>query len=159
MPYSMKEIIDIAIGIEETGYDFYVRCQEKFKDPAIRDTFDFLAREELEHGKLFRTLNPQDAVPGNFTEEYFAYLRAIGGSRVFGTKDGTPERIVAAIHLPIDAIRHAMIAEKESILFYSEMKGLYPADRGATVLLDRIIAEERKHVVILADLAQKIRMM
>lgn len=159
MAYTMKEIIDIAIGIEETGRDFYVRCGSKFKDPGISDTFDFLAREEMEHKKLFQSLHAQGAVPGNFTEEYFAYLRAIGGARIFGATDGDTEQVISSMHLPIDAVRHAIIAEKDSILFYAEMKGFYRDDAETTALLDRIISEERRHVVTLADLAEKFRLM
>ncbi|MBN1496744.1 MAG: ferritin family protein [Spirochaetes bacterium] len=155
MAYTLKEIIDIAIGIEEAGYDFYVRCGEQFKDLAIKDAFEFLAREEKGHREIFRSMHINPAAPGNFTEEYFSYLRAIGGSRVFGTRENIAGEFTVSIVSPMDALRHAMTAEKDSILFYSEMKGLYLDDREATELLDRILAEERKHVIILAELASQ----
>lgn len=157
MPYTLKEIIDIAIGIEEAGYDFYLRCAEQFKDLAIRDAFEFLAREEKGHREIFRSMHVNPAAPGNFTEEYFSYLMAIGGSRVFGTQENNAVESTASIASPMDALRHAMTAEKDSILFYSEMKGLYQHEREATDLLDRILAEERKHVIILAELASQYR--
>ncbi len=159
MSYTMKEIIDIAVGIEETGNEFYARCAEKFKEPAMRDAFEFLAKEELAHKKLFQSFHGNDAAPGNFTEEYYAYLAAIGGSRVFGTPGKDPEHVMETLRLPIDAVRLALIAEKDSILFYYGMKGLYPAGTESSALLDRIISEERAHVITLADLSEKLRLM
>ena len=157
MAYTLKEIIDIAIGIEEAGYDFYVRCVEQFKDLAIKDAFEFLAREEKGHREIFRSMHVNPAAPGNFTDEYFSYLRAIGGSRVFSIRENNAGEFAASIVSPMDALRHAMTAEKDSILFYAEMKGLYRNDREATDLLEKILAEERKHVIIIAELASQFR--
>ncbi len=157
MKYSSKEILDIAVGIEESGYDFYTQCAVKFNDTAIHDVFDFLAREELEHKKLFQSLEETDEQTGLFTEEYFAYLKAIGGSRIFENQSSTIDRILAGIANPIDAVKHAFGAEKESILFYNELKPLYVKNPATTTLLSRIIDEERKHVAMLLDLLEKIR--
>jgi rubrerythrin len=68
------------------------------------------------------------------------------------------EQILAGINSPMDAVKHAFEAEKESILFYGEMKSLYPNESETRSLLDRIIAEERKHVTTLVDLLEKIRL-
>ena len=37
MGYSIKEIIDIAIGIEEAGHEFYRKCSEKFNDDKMKE--------------------------------------------------------------------------------------------------------------------------
>ncbi len=158
MPYSIKEIIDIAVGIEVAGYDFYTRCADKFRDPAISDVFNFLAREEQEHKKLFQSLGGADKPEGLFPEEYFSYLKAIGGGRIFEKQDLTMDQIISGIAAPTDAVRHAFGTEKESILFYDEMKTLFVKDMQTTSLLDRIIGEERKHVATLLDLLEKIRL-
>ncbi len=158
MKYSVKEILDIAIGIEETGYEFYTRCAVLFKDAGMRDVFDFLAREEQEHKKIFQSLIGSDEPDGLFTEEYFAYLKAIGGARIFENKAADIGRVVAGIADPVDAVKHAFGTEKESILFYDEMKRLFENDRKTAALLDRIIEEERKHVALLLDLLEKIRL-
>jgi rubrerythrin len=159
MAFTVREIIVIAISIEEAGYDFYIRSGGKFNDPAIKDVFDFLAREELAHKEIFRALLRKDEADAIIPDELTAYLKTIGGIRVFGGNRMDPDQIVSGINKPIDAIRHAFDNEKESILFYSEMKELYPADGETTSLLDRIIAEERKHVIALVSLAEKIRLM
>jgi rubrerythrin len=158
MSYTIKEIIDIAIGIEESGYEFYTRSAMKLKEPHIKDVFDFLAREEKVHRATFQTMEKKESPAGLYTDEYFAYLKAIGGGRVFDGPALEINRILAGIITPMDALRHAFNAEKESILFYSELEGLYAGDTESISLLDKIIAEERKHVATLVDLAEKFRL-
>jgi len=158
MAFTTREIIGIAIGIEKAGYDFYTQISDAFNDPSVKDVFDFLAREELSHIEIFRSLLRQDELDVMIPEERTAYLQAIGGSRVFGGNKMDVDQIVSGIKRPPDAIKHAFGIEKESLLLYSEMKELYPADSKTTSLLDRIIAEERKHVITLFNLAEKIRL-
>lgn len=158
MAHTIKEIIDIAVGIEETGYEFYTSCAGQLKDPATSDAFEFLAKEELVHKDLFLSLrdNDQETSRPN-AEEYYRYLRAIGGEGIFEKHKLDINRISSDITAPMAAIKKAFILEKESILFYSEMKQLYGEDREPIELIDKIIAEERKHVAVLYDLSQKIR--
>lgn len=158
MPYTIKEIIDIAIGIEKAGYEFYSGCAGKFKDLSIRDTFEFLAREELEHERLFESFHGNSETSGLYNEEYYAYLRAIGGGRVFDSQQDSIHRLLAGITMPMDALKHAFSAEKDSILFYSELKELFTKDRETTLMLERIINEERKHVSTILQVLEKLRL-
>ncbi len=158
MPYTIKEIIDIAIGIEQSGYEFYSGCVGKFKDPSVRDTFEFLAREELEHQRLFESFHGDTETAGLYNEEYYAYLRAIGGGRIFDSQQESIPRLLAELSTPMDALKHAFSAEKDSILFYSELKELFTKDRDTTLMLDRIINEERKHVSTILEVLEKLRL-
>ncbi len=45
----LDAIIDLAIQKEEQSYDFYTGLQAKVKDPAVKDTLGFLAKEEVKH--------------------------------------------------------------------------------------------------------------
>ena len=159
MAYSIKEIIDIAVKLEDAGHEFYEDCGRHFKDAGIMDTFSFLAREELVHRDLFLSFqwHPDAIDEGIFNEEYYAYLRAIGGGFVFDRNAADMREFVRKIGSPLDAIKYAFIAEKESILLYTEMKRLYPANHAATDMLERVIVEERKHVLTLYDLVDKLK--
>lgn len=159
MAYSIKEIIDIAVRLEDAGHEFYDECGRHFKDAAITDTFSFLAREELVHRELFQSFQwrPEAIDEGIFNEEYYAYLRAIGGGVVFDRHARNMRDIVRDIGTPMDAIKHAFVAEKESILLYTEMKRLYPVHHAAAEMLERVIDEERKHVLTLYDLVDKMK--
>ncbi len=156
--YSTKELIDIAIGIEETGFYFYSTFKNKLKDEAFKQIFQFLADEELRHKDIFagmlKELKEND---GLFTEEYYSYLKAIGSTRVFANKDHI-DTIAPTLHQPLDIIKIAMEAERDSIIWYSELKEVYRNDNKAKDLLERLINEERKHVLTLLDLKEKLSM-
>jgi len=156
--YSTKELIDIAIGIEETGVYFYTKFKEKFKDESFKQIFQFLADEELRHRDVFsgmlKKLNDNE---GLFTQEYYSYLKALGTTRVFANKDDI-DKIAPSLHTPLDIIKIAMDAERDSIVWYSELKEIYRNDIKAKDILDQLINEERKHVLMLLDLKEKLSM-
>lgn len=94
---------------------------------------------------------------GLFTEEYYSYLKAIGTTRVFANKDDI-DKIAPSLHQPLDIIKIAMDAERDSIVWYSELKEIYRNDAKAKNILERLINEERKHVLTLLDLKEKLIM-
>lgn len=156
--YSTKELIDIAIGIEETGFYFYSAFKNKFKDESFKQIFQFLADEELRHKDVFSgMLKELKDTQGVFTEEYYSYLKAIGTTRVFANKDDI-DKIIPSLNEPLDIIKIAMDAERDSIVWYSELKEIYRNDAKAKDILERLINEERKHVLTLLDLKEKLSM-
>lgn len=156
--YSAKELIDIAIGIEETGVYFYTTFKNKFKDDSFAQLFQFLADEELRHREVFsEMLKDLKDAKGVFTQEYYSYLKALGTTRVFANKDDI-NKIAPTLKEPLDVIKIAMDAERDSIVWYSEIKEAYHNDPTAIDILDKLIHEERKHVIILLDLKEKLSM-
>lgn len=156
MSYSIKEIVDIAVGIEEAGIAFYTGCAEKFKEGNLVEIFTFLAGQEQEHKEKFESLREKEVTEeGIFSDDYFSYMKSIGGSRVFG-KEKTSREIIDTINDEVAAVRHAFNDERESILFYTEMKKLYSPEDSVQELIDSIIEEERRHVMTLMDLLEKI---
>jgi len=156
--YSTKELIDIAMGIEETGYYFYSTLKSKFKDESFQQMFQFLADEELRHKDIFSNmLKGLNDTQGVFTEEYYTYLKAIGTTRVFSNSNDV-DTIAPTLNQPLDIIKIAMDAERDSIVWYSELKEIYRNDTRSKDILERLINEERKHVLILLDLKEKLSM-
>ncbi|HQQ51669.1 MAG TPA: hypothetical protein PLZ29_10780 [Spirochaetota bacterium] len=51
-----------------------------------------------------------------------------------------------------------MDSERDSIVWYSELKEIYRNDTKSKDILERLINEERKHVLILLDLKEKLSM-
>ncbi len=153
MKYSAKEIIDMAVELEKTGSYFYSKCSEKFeKDSELKGLFHFLADEELEHQKIFTSmLNDLKDSAGNFTDEYYEYLSALISGRIFRNIEAVAE-FINEIEDVIDAFHAAIQAEKDSVLFYSEIKSMYEANAGAQIILDKLINAERSHLVKLNDM-------
>ena len=157
MTYSITEIIDIAIGLEEAGYTFYIQCSQKFKDEYINNIFSFLAEEELNHKKTFESFPlPNLNKDGIFTDEYYLYLKSLTNNKIFG--DPNNKNDIGIISKPVDAIKKAFHDEKESILFYSELKELFQGDSETLSLLQSIIEEERKHILTLQELIETIKL-
>lgn len=144
--FNVKEIIEFAVEIEKNGEKFYRYASGKFSDEKLKSLFLTLADEEVDHRKKFEGFlkkiedyNPPEA----FNEEYYQYLRAYAGEKIFNKK--LPE-----IKKPIDAVHFALNAERDSILYYVEAKNFVLADEKK--IIDDIIAEEKRHFVKLSQI-------
>jgi len=144
--FSGSDIIEIAVEIEKNGYDFYTRLTRQLRDAKAREAFAFMADEEKKHIEDFKNIlgavikyDPCEAYP----QEYFSYLNSIASEYVFTKKDELKERM-ANIGTDKEAIDFSLGLEKDSILFYEEMKKIVPEKDKA--LIDSIISQEKGHV-------------
>ncbi|AKI98090.1 ferritin-like domain-containing protein [Kosmotoga pacifica] len=150
--FSAHEILDIALNIEVEGFKFYREMADKAKDESTRSTFKFLAAQEEEHMVTFRTLlkkfedEAQDLLNWDEATEY---LKTLSEHKVFPDaktleemfKDSTPEEV----------IKYAIEREKDTVIFYYELLDML-RDYEAKEAVNKIIKEEKKHVVILREL-------
>ena len=155
MTYSLNEILDIAIGIEDSGIEFYTTCADRFKNDSMKEIFLFLAKEEINHKHTFEKIRENAAKEsGNFTEDYYLYLKAIGGGHIFKNKISVTD-IIKNMKSPAEAVNKAFQDEKESILFYLGLKDMVPPKYGKDKV-EQIIREERKHVIQLSAYRKKL---
>ncbi|HSV96492.1 MAG TPA: ferritin family protein [Spirochaetota bacterium] len=158
MRFSTKELVDMAIGIEESGYYFYTQCRKKFDDPYFTELLTFLAEEELRHKELFeKMLGELKETSGVFSEDYYQYLKALGDERVFKNNDDV-DAVVKEMESVFDVLKVAMTAEKDSVLFYSELLSMHEKDKDALKILNRLIDEERRHIVLILELKEKLEL-
>jgi len=144
--FSPNEFIKIAIGIESRGIAFYDIMTKSTESDAARDMFQRLSDMEREHIKTFESMltdadaqQPAESYPG----EYAAYLQALVDSAVF-TDDMITSELATQADSDIEAMELAIGAEKDSILFYYEMRDIMP--RKAQPTVDRILTEEKSHL-------------
>jgi rubrerythrin len=83
----------------------------------------------------------------SYEGEYLAYLRDFIDDKIVFTKERQAE--AAAIQDVLALVNFALQRELDSITFYQEAKMAVPENRHNVI--DRIIAEERQHVVQLAS--------
>ena len=154
--FSSSELINIAIGIERRGITFYDIMAKSTDNETTRAVFQDLANMEREHIRIFQgMLGEADKHPPSesSTQEYAGYLQAIIDDAVF-TDDMITSEMAAQADSDIKAVELGMRAEKDSILFYYEMKDIMP--RRALPMIDMIIAEEKSHLQQLSEIKKKL---
>jgi rubrerythrin len=154
--FSSSELINIAIGIEKRGVAFYDIMARSTENGAARDTFQYLADMERTHIQIFQSmLGEVDKyqIPETYAEEYAAYLQALVDSAVF-TDDAVTSEMASRVSSDIEAMELAISAEKDSILFYYELKEILPQRAQTTV--NKIITEEKSHLSELSELKKKL---
>lgn len=152
--FAGTEIVEIGIQIERNGRDFYAGLVKKLKSEPAKELFKYMAAEEEQHIEDFKKIlasvkkyQPYQSYP----EEYFAYLRAMASEQVFVEKEvGEKAREVTAEREAIDV---SIGLEKDSILFYQEMKE-FLSENDAKIV-DQVIAQEKEHVRKLWNLRSK----
>ena len=155
--FSILEAVEVALMMEEEGIRFYGLAEKKAGDPEIKKLFSFLRDKEHQHIETFRRLygdlsareGDPDAELWLLDTEVSSYFRAAVDATVFPTK-GSAEQAIAGLHGVNDVLRLALRFEKESILFYHEMLANAPWPE-AKELLEKVIAEERRHVVFIHE--------
>ena len=153
--FDVSEIFQFAIGIEENGEKFYHYAAQIAEDEEMKDVFNRLADDEIEHKKIFGKMlskiekyEPPDIYP----DEYFSYLRAYADGTIF-TGKMQKEELSAVKDVP-SAIKFAIQRELDSILYYQEIKKFVTKDQHD--LIDGIIEEERGHFLKLSKFLKKL---
>jgi rubrerythrin len=154
--FSGDELIKIAIDIERRGISFYDVMAKSTDNEMARAAFDGLAAMEREHLVVFQNMlaeNRADRTENVLEQQYPGYAQALIDEAVFSNDLITSEMAMQADN-DIKAIELGITAEKDSILFYYEIKeNLAPRD---IPVMERIIAEEKSHLQQLSEIKKKI---
>jgi rubrerythrin len=142
---NVEEILGFAVYIEQRGYEFYVGAMKKFSEARITELFQYLADEEFKHEEFFKKLLEQS---GGIKEEsrdpeYQAYMREFCKAHSLADREATAARLAAARGLE-EVLDMAAGFEKDSIVFFSELKTIYT--KGNSAAVDKIIHEEMGHL-------------
>ncbi len=141
----VNEILGFAVYIEERGYEFYVEAMKKFPEPRATELFQYLADEEFKHEKVFKMLMEQDGDirKGERDAEYQAYMREFVKAHQLGDKEAINAKLSRLSTLE-DILDLAMGFEKDSIVFFSQLKDLYA--KGHSAAIEKVIREEMGHL-------------
>ncbi len=153
--YSLKEILDLAVQMEQAGYEFYTKCGERFSGEIYQEIFHFLSEQEKNHKIKFEELQKNIFEnKSQSSEDYYRYMKSLGGDRIF-KKTGINE-IHNIVKTPHDALLKGIEDEKNSIFYYNEIKNAYSPGSNESIILDEIISEERSHIMKLDLILTKI---
>jgi len=144
--FEVKEVLDFAVYIEQNGYEFYSEASKKFSDRKIVALFEYLALEETKHEKLFKDLakssNTFDAEE-SYEGEFNAYMKEFCASHSLANRD-TIRTSLENLKTFEDVLDKALSFEKDSVVFFSELKYMGIFDRGQVI--DKVIQEELDHL-------------
>ncbi len=157
--YSAKEVLDMALRIEENGKLFYSLAKDAAKTDKIKELFQFLYNEEVNHTRYFKAIikdTDKDSAPNQldpYLEEAYLYLNALADSEVFTSADDGAA-FARKVGGEKDALDYAIKAEKDALLFYYELSNfIREKDKS---ILDEIIKEEKDHLQKLTDIKNKL---
>ena len=150
--FRANEIANIAIEIEMKGREFYLQAAQMAKTPKVKDIFMFLSEEEAKHEETFRSmlsrLGKVEMPAWATQDEYMQYLEALIESHMLFSALG--QKYMAQADSEKDVIKMAMSFEKDTMLFFTEMKELVPISEKHAVQL--CYDEERKHLRQLSNM-------
>jgi len=146
--FTADDVFEMAEELERNGAKFYGDAAQNADNPEYKKLLVGLAEMEVEHEKTFVNLRSQ--LSGNEKaltafdpqNESALYLKALADTKVFFEKkiDFSSMKSV---------LKAAILAEKDSIVFYFGMKEMVPEQYGKDKL-DKIIEEEMDHIKILS---------
>lgn len=155
--FTADEIFDVAIGMEKNGIDFYTRAFQGSRNKDVKSLYTKLIGEEKNHLQFFQDTKESLAVSvslDTMDEDYALYLKALIESTVFTPEKRAEAVDKAKIATESQALDFALGMERDSILFYLEMKPLMAPT--ARVSVDKIIKEERSHLERLSAMKEKL---
>ena len=135
MGKTIAEIIDMAIQREDEAYDFYMDIHHKVQDASVKDTVEFIAKEEIKHKEFL-----------------VGYRSGNYGSNSLRMADVVDYKIAEYLEEPeidSDSSRQdvyliASHREARSHQFYTELAGMH-ADSELKTMLLKMANEELKH--------------
>ena len=155
--FAGSELIEIALNMERNGVVFYQALADKTQNKDAKTIYDYLANEEKKHLNTFQgMLNAvgQYRPPQDYAEEYMLYLKSLVDNSVFSNISETQQK-AEKISSEIEAIDTGIQAEKDSILFYTEMQNFVRQPDQKIVL--NIIDEEKAHLRLFSQLKQTLQ--
>jgi len=153
--FSAKDIFKFAVNIEVNGEYFYRETAKSLSNPKVKDLFTLLADEEVKHKATFEKLAERLGnieLPELSNEDYRAYLEAYTENLIFSGNEIKSK--IATINSEKIALIFAIDKELDTVHYYKEIKSLIPESEYG--LVDKIIEEERRHVIKLAEMKQQI---
>ncbi len=142
----VETLVDLAITLEQTGRDFYVKLERCTTDEKLASLFSYLSSEEEKHLKMYRKLMEkitgetlrQDHIVG----EYGMFIGLLASE--------VTKALSFEIDMNIkDAIEMALHFEKDTLLIFNEMKNLMNEENEKIV--NDICVEEKRHIAKLIE--------
>jgi rubrerythrin len=153
--FTADDVFEMAEQLERNGAKFYQEAARHTDNPDYKKLLQTLSDMEIEHEKIFVKLrselsgNEKESTVFDPQNESVLYLRALADTKVFFEKEIDFSSMKSVL-------KAAILAEKDSIVFYLGIKEMVPEKFGKDKL-DKIIKEEMGHIKILSNELKAIK--
>ncbi len=154
LQFNADEVLQMAEQIEVNGAKFYRYAAELKTDSRTQATLLDLAAMEDRHYAIFAAMRArlssearEDRVFDPY-QELPLYLRAMADQRVFDVYTDPTEQL-SGLESMEDILYLALGREKDSVVFYTGLKDIVPAELGREQV-ETIIKEEMSHISIIS---------
>lgn len=154
---NFADVLEVAVRIERQGTDLYNKLSALHQSSLAKDVFSFLAAEEEKHAGIFRKMlqKAADYTPRfNYPGEYGLFIEEVA-SRILDEIEKEISSLPA--DRENDVLDIGMELEKETILFYMEIKSESKLSQEESEMLQDVIDEERLHWQKLLSLKNKLK--
>jgi len=148
--FTSKEILDMALKLEQNGEAVYRRAVQDLMNPDMAKRLAWMADEEARHAEWFMKLQSDPETHKNsitVNDMNSDILHDIIGKQSFTLQDIDFTEVGDMRKL----LNIFIEFEKDGILFY-EMLRTFIKDRKVLKILDQIIAEEYQHIETLQEI-------
>ncbi|MFC1640157.1 ferritin family protein [Gemmatimonadota bacterium] len=153
--FNLDEIFTIAVDIEKNGEKFYRRAAELTKDKDAKKLLAELADWEKGHIKTFSDLRSrllkasEKALAWDPYGEVELYLQSVANRNVFNVDQDYVEFAESQSSIN-EVLEFALAREKESVVFYTSLDMVLPADLSGGKV-HAIIKEEISHIRLITE--------
>lgn len=149
---SLETVLDLAVWLEKHGQAFYEQASDKASEPGLKETFAVLAGEEKKHCAIYTDLyelyTGKSAKGEKLLGEYGKFIQLLIGEIVESLQ-------CEEVANPAELITRALQFEKNTLLYFSEVKPLFRGKAGA--LIEAICREEKRHIQQLLERRKLLR--
>jgi len=139
-------VLQMGIQTEIDGYHFYQDFGQRTSDPKAKEVFERLARDEMAHLELLRSVKAMLEQSGQWAEHQIQVPDSAPGAPIFSRE--RVEQNVMAYTSDLSALRLAYLIERDAVDFYQRAAEGTPDAEGQRLFRD--LAEmERGHLRLL----------
>ncbi len=148
--YSANEVIEIAVQIERSGYEYYQQALKRHDlDEETKKLLVFLGDQEKKHEQQFlkmrNDIDKIDLESSSQWNEVTGFLKTIVASRIFSDPESAIYKAQNS-NSKAELLKNAMQFEKDTLLYYHSLHSL-TGEEHVKDTLEEIIVEEMSHIV------------
>jgi len=142
--FSIQEILDLAIRLENNGESVYRQAVGEISEPELVSLLQWMADEEVKHARWFSDLKHK--LKTHSTNRFMAEMSREVFADFLGEKSFSHQDVdFSKIERVSDLVAVFIEFEKDTILFYETLKP-FIEDADTLNNLGKIIAEENEHI-------------